>query len=404
MARKQRASQSRKKFRRTIPQEVEKRILEHLDDSRVQKTSVLAAELGYSPEVVREACKRLYEKDSLRVSRIPYYVYFFPLTGDVLHRGNYPVVSRLIALSQGALTGGAVSPRLKTIFATLRHNPALKSSPHQSYISRCEQAAIRVGGGAELQERISLRPLRRLATHWWPQSLERQYERPVSRIVERLKKRHIQDVARKLQEVTLEARTQLASNPMVDANKAEKAVHGALQGYAKLASDLEDSGTQELVNKRDSQLASIASLETTPARDLEVVSKGDLENSLDLVHGVPSARREPPEPRVLGMTPRQLVEFILEVAETRATKGGLPPSRGWRKWLLQAVKLGIGGTLVVVDVSLGFGPLVGTLISAGGGEIGIAIAVASSMHTGGKTALDALSEMLKTAPPPATTT
>jgi hypothetical protein len=191
---------------------------------------------------------------------------------------------------------------------------------------------------------------------------------------------------------------------MVDANKAEKAVHGALQGYAKLASDLEDSGAQELVNKRDSQLASIASLETTPARDLEVVSKGDLENSLDLVHGVPSARREPPEPRVLGMTPRQLVEFILEVAETRATKGGLPPSRGWRKWLLQAVKLGIGGTLVVVDVSLGFGPLVGTLISAGGGEIGIAIAVASSMHTGGKTALDALSEMLKTAPPPATIT
>jgi hypothetical protein len=398
MPRKKRASQRAKKPQRITPREqVETRILEHLGSSRVQKTSVLAVELGYSPTVTRKACERLYEGGSLRRSRIPYYLYFFPLTRDILQRANYPVVTRLIGLSQGAWTGGAIAPNLRRIFATLRRSPALKGPAYQNYISRCEQAATRARSEAELQERISLRPFRRWATHWWPQALERQYQKPMSRIVETLRKPHVQHLAAGLHEVALDTKRQLASNPSLDANKAERVVREALEHYAAVADTLEDSGAQNLLRKRDSQLTSIASLETIPADDLKVVAKEELEDSLDVVHGVPSAQREHPDQRVLRMTPRQVVELVLEAAEVGSTKGGRPPSGGWRHWLLQSLRLGIGGSLVVADLSLGLGSLVGTLLSAGGGDVGIAIALASSIHTGAKTAIDALSSMLKTA-------
>ena len=123
----------------------------------------------------------------------------------------------------------------------------------------------------------------------------------------------------------------------------------------------------------------------------------DLENSLDVVHGVPSARRKPLERELIEMTPNQLVDLVLAALAGGATKGGRPPSGGWRKWLVQSLKLGIGGSLAAFDLYLGFGLLVGTLLSAGGGEIGSRIAVAGSVHIGCITALNALNQMLKTA-------
>jgi hypothetical protein len=91
----------------------------------------------------------------------------------------------------------------------------------------------------------------------------------MSRILEKLDRQYVQHLTAALHQATLEARGQLASNPSMDAIRAERAVHRALKHYATVADTLEDSGADDLLKKRDSQLTSIASRDNTPARDLK---------------------------------------------------------------------------------------------------------------------------------------
>lgn len=388
--------------KRIAPEELEKKILERLDLARVLNSRELAAELGRSPGTVRDACRRLYEKSSLRLSMVPKYLYRFALTGDVLHQGNYPVVTGLVALANRASIQGGIRPDLKRIFAVLRQKPGLRNAFHQSYITRCEKAAMKAGGEAALRDRISIRPFRSLVTYWWPRSLEALYVKPVGRIMDGLDKRRIQVAAGRLRKLTSEVNGELAGNPSRDASKALKAVHASLDRYAEVEGCLEDSGARDLLKNRDDQLTSIASRDTIPAKDLDYVSPEELDDCLDLVHGVPSNRRQPSGDKEAGMTRSELIDLLREAAAAGAA-GGRPPSsgkedRGWRKWLFQSLKLGIGGSLVFVDLSLGFGPLGGAFQSAGGGQIGVALSVASSIHAGAKTALEAMHKMLSPNP------
>jgi hypothetical protein len=378
---------------RSVSQEIEARVVRCLGNSGILKTSALAEQVGHNEGAVRRACWRLHESQVLRLSRTPQRLFLFALTGDVIHRGNYPVAAALIALGRAASKEGGLHRNLHGVFAALRADPKLRSAESQNYISRCEAAARRIRSDDELLARLAMQPFLNWVIHWWPRVLEDEYEEPVRRFAKKLDKRSVQSVLVDLKRVADETRNQLERRAPVHAKEAQEAVHKSLTLWDRVAGYVEDSGAQDLLAARRAQLTALTSLETIPEHDLLVVPKEELQKDVEAVHrraaedgegaqkAAPSTREESKEP--------------IQPAEAEAAGGG--KGGGDRKWaqrLASSLQL-VQATLVVANDIL---PLLAgtppTIPSAAGTPIGSYLGGASSILAGVEMARVAIPKIL----------
>lgn len=379
---------------------LESQVMDYLGNSRICGAGEIAAKLKRSRGTVSAACKRLYRRNEVRLSRVPREkpLYRFALTGDVVHRGNYVVVAKLAAIVRAAATKAPMLPlaRLKAICARLRADRALQSAFAQNYLSRCEAALAHLGSAPSsrvLLDKVQFLPFRPMVIRWWPRVLETKYEQPVREIMKRLDRNKIRRLARDLPNRSLAQLTKLKRSPTVDASQVVKVILEVRKGHVELLDQLKRSGAEELLQKRDEQLRSLVSLETIPKLDLEMLPKGELNRSLEKAHDQKLAESGFGRTQLNDLTPHRIEEIVDQrlaekEAKPRAKRGD---KRRLKKvfvgWGIVAVNVG----LAAANLAMSIGPMLNpTIPSAAGTDIGQPFSVMNSVHAGLTGALAAL--------------
>lgn len=381
--------------RQTRPSQIEAEVMELLGTSGIHTTRQVAQGVKRSDGAVRRACKRLYKRQLLRLSRTPRRLYRFLLTGEILHGGNYPVITRLISMIRGAShQSGSLRARLPGIFAGLRAASDLQQPPHQRCIARCEAAAKKITSDKALLEAASLRPFTILVTHWWPRVLEDEYVEPMAEVVGNLNRRRIEDLAGRLPRLWIAGNEQLLCNPSPDEKEVEKVVRDSREACEEVLGQLEDSGAEEFLAEREEQLTKLGALETIPREDVKQLPEGAVEEALATMREVSLEETPLGKKNLILMTPEQIVAIVKEALDADRGGGRRRRGKGWKWWLANWVNVAIGTGLVAMDFTLAWsGSLAGVLPSVAGADIGTALGVTGSVHTGAKSAVDALTTM-----------
>lgn len=375
------------KNKRITPLELEAEVREYLGSAGIHPTKEIAEGLKRDRGAVYRACNRLYSAGVLRLSRIPKYLYRFALTGEVLHGDNFPVITRLMAKVRAiSRESRSIQGNPSNIFAELRNLRQLKTTSRLKCIDKCEKAARAIRSDERLLQQMSLYPFQTKLIRWWPQSLENEYIEPMQGVVEKLNKTRILNLTRRFPQLYLSANAQVGSNPSTEEKEAKKVILQTLNTYGELREELKVAGIDKLLTERDSQLSQIAAKETILKDDLKVTTEMELEKGLEVARNTPLDEERFGDGLLIRIDPYLLGKH-LDSLRTRK-------SWGWKKWLVSSAQIAWGGALLGFDLSLAFGlVLPGVGLSIAGVNVGVSIALAGSVHTGGKNVLDALKEM-----------
>lgn len=382
------------KIMRSTPAELEAKVREYLEPAGIYSTREIAEGLKRNRGAVYRACRRLYSAEILRLSSIPKTIYRFALTGELLHGDNFPVITRLIAKVRiAAKESGSLRARLPKIFAELRSVSQLKTSSRLNCIDRCKRAAEAITSNKELLQQMSLRPIQTKLIRWWPRALENEYIEPMQDIAEKLDKTRIQRSVHWFQQLYRAGSAQAGRNPSVEEKDAKKIILQTQEAWRELMELLKAAGVEKFLAQRGSQLSRIAATETILRDDLKVTTETELKKRLEKARSIPLNEDRFHSDLLLRIDPQLLSKILDSLGSAMRTRRN---RWGWKRWLISSVQIAWGGALIGFDLSLAFGGIItGVGLSVEGTNVGVALALATSVHAGGKTALDAIKEMIK---------